>query len=314
MSTTWPRWATLRAEAVRAELTPDQRGPWRENLNCRQSTPVPGVAPAEPHPAEPPYFFHCAAHIDAIRRVHGTAKPLLARDQGLCISCRKPAVKRPITMGAAVACVKAEQSNSTVARLSTTRYCEDCKPARRPPCGGRTCRRTANPNRTQPAGCCSVTESGKRLHCARCCATNQDRKLQRDKSAKASRMGLASGIARRNSSDERKEKVRQMQRAGMKPAAMAQQLGVSMTTVRNHLREIRSPTEAARKANVEASNQRRQTIARMHAAGATPEDIAAQVEVTTATVKSHLRALRGTPMARDISTNRKQHDQAKETG
>lgn len=200
-------------------------------------------------------------------------------------------------MGAALACAKAERDNSTVARLSTTRYCKDCKPARRPLCTGRTCRGKADPQRTQPANCCSVTKNGKRLHCARCCRANQERKLQREKSAKASQMGQASGIARRKQVSERRQQVRQLLRAGTDEIEMTQLLGVSLKTLRTDIQHIRKATKAATAANTAAWQQRRQTIAQLHAQGAVPDDIAARVGVTTTTVKRHLKDLRTTPTA-----------------
>ena len=197
-------------------------------------------------------------------------------------------------MSAPVACAKAERDNSTVARLSTTRFCSNCKPVRRPICTGRTCRGKSDPQRTQPAGCCYITKNGKRLHCARCCAANQDRKLQREKSAKASRMGLASGAARKKRVEERRQNVRRLLRSGMDETTIANQLGVSMRIVKEDIKVIQQPTKAARAANVAAAEQRRKTIAQMHAQGNTPEEIAARVKLTVPTVKRALRPLRRT--------------------
>ena len=142
-------------------------------------------------------------------------------------------------MGAAVVCAKAERDNSTVARLNTARYCRNCKPVRQPLCKGRTCRETPNPQRIQPAGCCSITKNGKRLHCNRCCLANQKRKLQREKSAKASELELASGTARRKRVEERRQKVRQLRQSGMDEIAMAHLLGVSINTVRKDIQNIK---------------------------------------------------------------------------
>ena len=299
MSVAWPRWATLRAEDIRAEIPPHERGPWRDNLNCRQSTPIPDVLPAGPHPAEAPYFFHCVAHLEAIRRTHGAAKPLPSRDQGLCISCRQPADRLPVTMGAAVVCAKAERDNSTVARLSTARYCGNCKPVRKPPCRGRTCRDTPDRQRTQPAGCCSITKNGKRLHCNRCCLASQLRKRQREKSAKASKMGQASAAARRKRAGERRQDVQQLRRSGMDEITMAHLLGVSAETVRKDIRNIQRPTQAARAANSAAAEQRRRTIAQLHTQGDTPDEIATKMRVTPGTVRRNLKLLRVTGTTAD---------------
>ena len=198
-------------------------------------------------------------------------------------------------MGAPVACAKAERDNSTGARLSTARFCSNCKPVRRPICRGRTCQGKADPQRTQPAGCCSITKNGKRLHCARCCAANQDRRLQRTRSAKASRSGLASGAARKKRVEERRQKVRLLRQSGTDATTIANQLEVSMRIVQNDIKIIQQPTKAARAANITAAEQRRKNIGQLHAHGATPEEIAARVGLTIATVKRTLKLLRGTP-------------------
>ena len=94
----WPPWATTSADDVRQLLPLDQRGPWQDNLACSQSSSVHDLAPAGSHPAEPPHFFYCRAHLEAIRRTHGTTRPWPARDQGLCVTCGEPAERKPVTM------------------------------------------------------------------------------------------------------------------------------------------------------------------------------------------------------------------------
>ena len=148
----WPPWATTPAEDIRQLLSADQWGPWKDNLNCLQSTPIPGIVPAGLHPAEPPFFFFCRAHLEQIRSKRGTTRPWLARDQGLCVSCGEPAERKPVTMAAPVACVEAERTGSTVARLMTKSYCAKCNPynvANLPLCRGRACRETGRERRVQ---------------------------------------------------------------------------------------------------------------------------------------------------------------------
>ena len=122
-----------------------------------------------PHPTEEPYFFHCKAHLRAIQQGNQTVRPSPTRDRGRCTSCGGPAERLPITMGDPVACVEAEKTNRTVARLSTKRYCAGCNPYHRPLCRGRICRETGEKRRVQPAGCCNITSTSRRRHCAKCC-------------------------------------------------------------------------------------------------------------------------------------------------
>ena len=134
MTQPWPPWATLRAEEVRTTLPPEQWGPWNNRGPCLLSNNTTGSNQMPPHPTEVPHFFYCQAHLQAIRERNTTVRPWPARDKGRCTSCGAPAARRPVTMADPVACVQAERTNSTVARLSTKRHCDRCNPNRRRLC------------------------------------------------------------------------------------------------------------------------------------------------------------------------------------
>ena len=68
MTKPWPEWAMLRAEEVREKLPPEQWGPWTNRGQCLVSNTITGSSnQMAPHPTEEPYFFHCKAHLQAIR-------------------------------------------------------------------------------------------------------------------------------------------------------------------------------------------------------------------------------------------------------
>ena len=159
----------LRAEEVRAKLPPEQWGPWNHQGPCLVSNNTTGSSQMQPHPTAAPHFFYCRAHLQAIRARTPTVRPWPARDQGRCTSCGDAAEPLPVTMADPVACVEAERTNSTVARLKTKRYCAGCNPYYRPLCRGRICRETGQKRRVQPAGCCNITSTSRRRHCAKCC-------------------------------------------------------------------------------------------------------------------------------------------------
>ena len=227
----WPPWATTPADDVRQLLPPEQRGPWRDNLNCSQSSPVPGGVPAGPHPTERPHFYFCKAHLEAIRSTHGTTRRWAARDQGLCISCGEPAERKPVTMVHPVACFAAEKAGTTVARLMTKSYCRSCTPHRPDNlswCRGRVCRETGRERRVQRYGCCGITRTGRRRHCADCCAaaaTNLSAQVMPPVTREA---GAA---ARRKDGDERRDQIRDLRRDGLDNKAIADRLGVHVRTV-----------------------------------------------------------------------------------
>ena len=122
----WPEWAMLRAEEVRAKLPPEQWGPWNHQGPCLVSNNTTGSSQMQPHPTEAPHFFYCRAHLQAIGARTPTVRPWPARDKGRCCSCGDAAEPLPVTMADPVACVEAERTNSTVARLKTKRYCAGC--------------------------------------------------------------------------------------------------------------------------------------------------------------------------------------------
>ena len=69
MTKPWPEWAMLRAEEVREKLAPEQWGPWTNGGQCLVSNTITGSSnQMAPHPTEEPYFFHCKAHLRAIRQ------------------------------------------------------------------------------------------------------------------------------------------------------------------------------------------------------------------------------------------------------
>lgn len=121
----WPKWATVRAENVRTELAPDDRGPWEDGKSCIRSLP------REPHKAELPYFFHCHRCMEGIRRV-SIVKPHPRRDLGLCMRCgRKAEDVRDVVRGDPVAAAIAENRGITIARLGTRARCKACDALRK---------------------------------------------------------------------------------------------------------------------------------------------------------------------------------------
>ena len=129
IDTAWPLWATTVPDEIRRLLLPEQWGPWGGTFRCINSNANATEGALVSHYAEPPHFFYCEAHLAAVRKSRGTTKPWAARDQGLCISCRKPAErKKPVPMQFRVACVEAERTNATVARLMTEGYCQKLQP------------------------------------------------------------------------------------------------------------------------------------------------------------------------------------------
>ena len=236
--TPWPLWATTLADDIRRLLLPEQRGPWKDNRNCLQSAPVPNLVPSGPHPAEPPYFFHCRAHLEAIRRTRGTRRPWVARDHGLCVTCGEPAERKPVTIAGPVACVAAERAGSTVARLMTKSRCRSCNPRNPdnfPRCRGRVCRETGRERRVQRRGCCGVTRTGRRRHCADCCAAAVAN-LSAQVMPPATRE--AGAAAKRKRGDERRERIRELHREGLDNKAIADSLGIHVRTVQRALEGV----------------------------------------------------------------------------
>ena len=229
----WPEWAMLRAEEVRAKLPPEQWGPWNHQGPCLVSNNTTGSSQMQPHPTEAPHFFYCRAHLQAIRARNPTVRPWPARDQGRCCSCGDAAEPLPVTMADPVACLEAERTNSTVARLKTKRYCAGCNPYYRPLCRGRICRETGQKRRVQPAGCCNITSTSRRRHCAKCCvgaAANRSAQVMPPTT-------IAAGTAaRRALGNERRARIRGLHCAGLDNRAIAHGLGVSVRTVQRALK------------------------------------------------------------------------------
>ena len=87
-TTTWPPWATLRAEEVRGKLPPGKRGLWEEAGGmCVSKTSLSSTTTHIEHEAEEPYFFHCTDHMTLSQQGKKQRKPSPVRDQGLCVSC-----------------------------------------------------------------------------------------------------------------------------------------------------------------------------------------------------------------------------------
>ena len=130
--------------------------------------------------------------------------------------------------GRPVACVEVERTNSTVARLKTKRYCAGCNPYYRPLCRGRICRETGQKRRVQPAGCCNITSTSRRSHCAKCCvgaAANRSAQVMPPTT-------IAAGTAaRRTLGNERRARIRGLHCEGLDNRAIAHGLGVSVRTV-----------------------------------------------------------------------------------
>ena len=116
-----------------------------------------------------------------------------------------------------------------MARLSTKRHCDRCNPYHRQLCRGRICRETGQKRRVQPDGCCNITKTSQRRHCAECCAAAAANLSAQVMPPTTIAAGTA---ARRKSSDERSERILGLHRAGVDNRAIANELGVSVRTAR----------------------------------------------------------------------------------
>lgn len=187
-------------------------------------------------PGGTPFFFHCRAHLEAIRRTHGTMRPWAARDPGLCVTCGELAERKSVPVVVdSVACVAAERAGTTVARLMTQSRCRRCDPHNPdnfPRCRGRVCRETGRERRVQRRGCCGITRSGRRRHCADCCAAAAEH-LSSQVMPPATRE--AGAAARRKGGDERRERIRELHRGGLDNKSIADRLGVHVRTVQRAL-------------------------------------------------------------------------------
>ena len=283
MNNKWPQWAVLRAEQV-AELPPGQRGPWEYgNSSCR-------ITKEGQHPAEAPYFFHCGRHLVEVRQATKQTTPWPSRDQGLCTGCGQPAEHLPKTMNHRVACVRAESTNSTIARLNTMKYCQQCSAKNGNICRGTTCR-SRDPeqrNIVQGPNCCPTTRTGHRRHCTACCSDGKQRQRDRENHTLGTKAGSRSGIARRKKRDHRRREVRKLQRAGINKQQIARQLNVSPVTIERDITAIGAMTQAADHARAERTAQRRETVSRLSEQGLTTQQIAQQMGLTGPTVQKYL--------------------------
>lgn len=233
----WPSWATTRPDDIFELLPPEEWGPWGgAQSTCMQSNSIASEGQMAPHPAEPPHFFHCGAHLERVRKVNRTTRPSPARERGRCITCGKPAERRPVTMVYPVACLEAERTGQTVARLMTKAYCQSCNPrsARNLPlCRGRKCRETGQQRPVQRPGCCNITRTSRRRHCATCCRAAA-RSLAVQIMPAETRTAGAAAIRKRG--DKHREEVGDLHRQGLDNKAIAERLGVNVRTVQRHLK------------------------------------------------------------------------------
>ena len=286
MTTTWPLWATLRAEEL-AQISPADRGPWENDHRCQ----VRDVDTNETHPADPPYFFHCQRHLQRIRTRQTFVVPEKNRDQGRCIACGKPSPSHPLTMAARVACVEAERSNSTYARISTRKYCQRCEKRNHTKCRGRKCRNAAADNRVKEAGCCPLTQSGWRRHCEACCDAHRQHFLDKHNLTQAQKAAAAAIAARRKVARERQLKIPELRRRGLTTAQMAAELAVTQGTITRDLRKNREMTRPAQRIHLARAAERADSIRNMYAQGMDRNQIAEQTGVTRRTVDIHINRI-----------------------
>ena len=288
----WPPWATLRADEIRATLPAEEWGPWDHRGPCLLSNNNIGSNQMPPHQTEAPHFFYCKPHLQAIKERNSTVKPWPTRDQGLCSSCGGAAALLPVTMADPVACVQAEKTNSTVARLKTARRCRNCQVSNHPACRGRTCRTAGKtPLPIQPAGCCKLTANSTKRHCKRCCSVRSENLHQHRGKPPASLAGLESGKAKRKKRDERRNIVSELKRQGLSIENIAAQTAVSVKTANEDVNALRKMTQAANDAQLTKFRQRLEDIAYLHNDGLTDEEIASLTNLTVQSVKRNIKRI-----------------------
>ena len=281
MNNTWPKWAVLRAEQV-AKLPPDERGPWGYGYSpCR-------ISNEGKHQTEFPFFFHCRKHLEDTRQKNKQTTPWPTRDQGICVGCGNPAELRPTTMNHRVACLQAECTNNTVARINTKSYCQQCSAKNGTLCNGRTCRGQQHRNRVQGPGCCPNTQTGTRRHCSVCCSATRQRKLDRQNRTLGNKAGTNSGTARRRKRDTRRSQTAALRRAGINNQQIADKLNVSLHTVERDIAGLKAMTRSAIDAKAQKTLQRWETISQLSKQGLTTKEIAQLVSVTEQTVRRNL--------------------------
>ena len=161
----WPLWMTVRADEVRT-LPQKEWGPWAEGRECVRGFPGQG------HSVEHPHFFHCRKHMAELRLLYSPPPPHKNRDLGLCYRCKGPSEPdRKVVLLPTVACAEAEKRGTTVARISTRKFCAACDPYSKPFCRGRECNKAAKlgrrRRRIEPN--CLCQPSRKVRHCLVCC-------------------------------------------------------------------------------------------------------------------------------------------------
>ncbi len=233
MTKPWPEWAMLRAEEVREKLPPEQWGPGTTRAHAWFPTTRLAQARSSLTPPKPRTSSTAGR---TCRRSEQETPPSGRGQPGTRAGAAHAATAAeplPVTMADPVACVEAERTNSTVARLSTKRYCAGCNPYYRPLCRGRICRETGEKRRVQPAGCCNITSTSRRRHCAKCCvgaAANLSAQVMPPTT-------IAAGTAaRRTLGNERRARIRGLHCEGLDNRAIAHGLGVSVRTVQRALK------------------------------------------------------------------------------
>ena len=225
----WPEWAMLRAEEVRAKLPPEQWGPWNHQGPCLVSNNTTGSSQMQPHPTDSPALLLLpgAPAGDQSKNPHRQAVASPGPGQVLLMRRTPPSRCRSRWQTPSRAW-RRKETNSTVARLKTKRYCAGCNPYHRPLCRGRICRETGQKRRVQPAGCCNITSTSRRRHCAKCCvgaAANRSAQVM------APTTIAAGTAARRTLGNERRARIRGLHCEGLDNRAIAHGLGVSVRTV-----------------------------------------------------------------------------------
>ena len=300
MNRSWPEWALLRAEEV-AELPPERRGPWESDRRCQ----VIDIKTRETHPAEEPYSFHCRTHLVEVRKYKKVLAPWPSKDTGKCITCGRDADLHPVTMADRVACVQAEQTNSTVVRIKTKRFCKKCESKKGSKCRGKGCRGNGKPNKIREANCCPITRSGDKRHCSRCCKIIKQDKIEKQNQTLEPRIAPISGTSRKKAKDIPRSKIRNLSRSkiknlrrskikelrgrGLNTHQMAEELNVSETTIRTDVNALKSMTKAAQEAMSKKTKERKEAISQMHEQGLSKQEIADAVGITEGRIHNILR-------------------------
>ena len=291
MNTQRPAWATLRTEQIRDNLSPEQRGPWREQRLCTQLVPLPNK-PAR-HAAEPPYFYHCVTHLKQIWERHGRQEPSSRRDHGLCNRCGEPAEPQTkVIQQDHVAAAHAERFDSTIARITTNELCANCNTRRIQICKGKICKQADQELKVLPGACCRLTRKGTYRHCTLCCADTRSELRKTSKDLRNSKAGHASGVARKKKQNERRKKLSKLARAGLSVPQIAKQLQVSTPIIENDLKILRQHTQPARDASKRKQQKKQQQMKQLLSEGLNETEIAEHMGTTLAAVRRNLQTMR----------------------